>query len=218
MERAAAKAFPQGMTWNVPFDTTKFVGAAIHEVYKTLIEAAVLVLIVILVFLQDWRATLVPATTVPVTIIGAFAAMAVFGFTVNLTTLFAIILAIGIVVDDAIVVVEGAAKHIEHGLTPHDATVKAMDELLGPDHRHHAGADGGVRAGGLPAGLERPDVPPVRARDRRHGRHQRHQRDDPEARAVRPVAAPVDAAGAAQHLLSRASTASMTQPRRATPA
>ena len=89
-------------------------------------------LIVILVFLQDWRATLVPATTVPVTIIGAFAAMAAFGFSVNLTTLFAIILAIGIVVDDAIVVVEGAAKHIEHGLTPHDATVKAMQELLGP--------------------------------------------------------------------------------------
>ena len=126
------KAFPPGMTWNVPFDTTKFVGAAIHEVYKTLIEAAILVLIVILVFLQDWRATLVPATTVPVTIIGAFAAMAVFGFSVNLTTLFAIILAIGIVVDDAIVVVEGAAKHIEQGLSPHDATVKAMDELLGP--------------------------------------------------------------------------------------
>ena len=91
-----------------------------------------LVLVVILVFLQDWRATLVPATTVPVTIIGAFAAMAAFGFSVNLTTLFAIILAIGIVVDDAIVVVEGAAKHIEHGLTPHDATVKAMHELLGP--------------------------------------------------------------------------------------
>ena len=91
-----------------------------------------LVLVVILVFLQDWRATLVPATTVPVTIIGAFAAMAVLGFTVNLSTLFAIILAIGIVVDDAIIVVEGAAKHIEHGLTPHDAAVKAMDELLGP--------------------------------------------------------------------------------------
>src|SRR5436190_8723388 len=125
-------AFPPNLIWSVPFDTTKFVSAAIREVYKTLIEAAVLVLVVILVFLQDWRATLVPATTVPVTIIGAFAAMAAFGFSVNLTTLFAIILAIGIVVDDAIVVVEGAAKHIEHGLTPHDATVKAMHELLGP--------------------------------------------------------------------------------------
>ncbi len=125
-------SFPAGVAWSVPFDTTRFVNSAVHEVYKTLIEAAVLVLLVILVFLQDWRATLVPATTVPVTIIGAFAAMAAMGFTVNLTTLFAIILAIGIVVDDAIVVVEGAAKHIEHGLTPHDATVKAMGELLGP--------------------------------------------------------------------------------------
>jgi HAE1 family hydrophobic/amphiphilic exporter-1 len=127
-----AKAFPEGMEWNIPFDTTKFVSSAVHDVYKTLIEAAVLVLIVILVFLQDWRATLVPATTVPVTIIGAFAAMALLGFTVNLSTLFAIILAIGIVVDDAIIVVEGAAKHIEHGLTPHDAAIKAMDELMGP--------------------------------------------------------------------------------------
>lgn len=127
-----AHTFPQGMTWSVPFDTTKFVNASIHEVYKTLIEAALLVLVVILVFLQDWRATLVPATTVPVTIIGAFAAMALLGFTVNLTTLFAIVLAIGIVVDDAIVVVEGAAKHIEHGLSPHDASIKAMGELLGP--------------------------------------------------------------------------------------
>ena len=127
-----AKAFPQGLTYGVPFDTTRFVNASIHEVYKTLIEAAVLVLIVILVFLQDWRATLVPATTVPVTIIGAFAAMAALGFTVNLSTLFAIILAIGIVVDDAIVVVEGAAHHIERGLTPHDAAIKAMNELFGP--------------------------------------------------------------------------------------
>ena len=126
------KAFPEGMSWTIPFDTTKFVSSAVHDVYRTLIEAALLVLIVILVFLQDWRATLVPATTVPVTIIGAFAAMAALGFSVNLSTLFAIILAIGIVVDDAIIVVEGAAKHIEHGLSPHDAAVKAMDELLGP--------------------------------------------------------------------------------------
>src|SRR5579859_1590930 len=127
-----AKAFPQDVKYDTPFDTTKFVQASINEVYKTLIEAGLLVLIVILVFLQDWRAMLVPATTVPVTIIGAFAAMAALGFTVNLSTLFAIILAIGIVVDDAIVVVEGAAHHIERGLTPHDASIKAMDELFGP--------------------------------------------------------------------------------------
>src|SRR5262249_25836840 len=89
---------------------TTFVEQSIHEVYKTLYEAAILVLIVVLVFLQDWRAMLIPATTVPVTIIGAFAAMAALGFTVNFSTLFAIVLAIGIVVDDAIVVVCRGAR------------------------------------------------------------------------------------------------------------
>src|SRR5690242_5321496 len=127
-----AKAFPQGIKYDTPFDTTKFVNASINEVYKTLIEAGFLVLIVILVFLQDWRAMLVPATTVPVTIIGAFAAMAALGFTINLSTLFAIVLAIGIVVDDAIVVVEGAAHNIEQGLSGHDAAIKAMDALFAP--------------------------------------------------------------------------------------
>jgi hydrophobic/amphiphilic exporter-1 (mainly G- bacteria), HAE1 family len=127
-----SRGFPPGLVYSIPFDTTGFVKASIKDVYKTLIEAAVLVLIVIMVFLQDWRAMLVPATTVPVTIIGAFAAMAALGFTVNLSTLFAIVLAIGIVVDDAIVVVEGAAKYIEQGMSGHDAAIKAMDELLGP--------------------------------------------------------------------------------------
>ncbi|MGY3075517.1 preprotein translocase subunit SecF [Bradyrhizobium sp. LM6.10] len=127
-----AKAFPQGMKYDTPFDTTKFVQASVHEVYMTLIEAGLLVLVVILVFLQDWRAMLVPATTVPVTIIGAFAAMAALGFTINMSTLFAIVLAIGIVVDDAIVVVEGAAHNIEQGMNGHDAAIKAMDQLFAP--------------------------------------------------------------------------------------
>jgi len=129
---ALSRAFPQGLVYTVPFDTTVFVNASIHEVYKTLIEAAVLVLIVILVFLQDWRAMLVPATTVPVTIVGAFAAMWALGFTVNFSTLFAIVLSIGIVVDDAIVVVEGAAHNVEKGMSGHDAAIRAMTELLGP--------------------------------------------------------------------------------------
>jgi HAE1 family hydrophobic/amphiphilic exporter-1 len=129
---ALAAGFPQDVKFNIPFDTTKFVSASINEVYKTLIEAGFLVLIVILVFLQDWRAMLVPATTVPVTIIGAFAAMAALGFTINLSTLFAIVLAIGIVVDDAIVVVEGAAHNIEQGMSGHDAAIKAMDQLFAP--------------------------------------------------------------------------------------
>jgi hydrophobic/amphiphilic exporter-1 (mainly G- bacteria), HAE1 family len=127
-----AKAFPSGIKYDTPFDTTKFVKASINEVYKTLIEAGLLVLIVILVFLQDWRAMLVPATTVPVTIVGAFAAMAALGFTINLSTLFAIVLAIGIVVDDAIVVVEGAAHNIEQGMSGHDAAIRAMDALFAP--------------------------------------------------------------------------------------
>jgi hydrophobic/amphiphilic exporter-1 (mainly G- bacteria), HAE1 family len=109
MARLAA-AFPPGLVHDIPFDTTTFVRASIDEVYRTLVIAAILVLIVIMVFVQDWRAILVPATTVPVTIIGAFAAMAALGFSVNLATLFAIVLAIGIVVDDAIIVVEGAAR------------------------------------------------------------------------------------------------------------
>ncbi|MEO8836671.1 MAG: efflux RND transporter permease subunit, partial [Caldimonas sp.] len=127
-----SRTFPQGLAYSVPFDTTKFVTASIHEVWVTLIEAGVLVLIVILVFLQDWRATLVPATTVPVTIIGSFAAMAALGFTINISTLFGIVLAIGIVVDDAIVIVEGVARYIDRGMSGHDAAIKAMDELFGP--------------------------------------------------------------------------------------
>jgi HAE1 family hydrophobic/amphiphilic exporter-1 len=124
--------FPEGLLYDYPLDTTKFVEASIHEVYKTLIEAGVLVLIVILVFLQDWRAVIIPATTVPVTLIGAFAAMAALGFSVNMLTLFGLVLAIGIVVDDAIVIVEAAAHGVEHGLSPRQATIKAMDQVLGP--------------------------------------------------------------------------------------
>ena len=129
---AMAKQFPPGLRYDSPFDTTMFVKASIDEVYKTLFEAGILVLVVILVFLQNFRATLVPATTVPVTIIGAFVAMLALGFSINLLTLFALILAIGIVVDDAIVIVEGVTQHIERGLTPKNAAIQAMQELMGP--------------------------------------------------------------------------------------
>ncbi|MGA2894978.1 MAG: efflux RND transporter permease subunit [Xanthobacteraceae bacterium] len=127
-----AKSFPPGVSYVTPYDTTKFVKAAIGEVYLTLFEAGILVLIVILVFLQDWRAMLVPATTVPVTLIGAFAAMAALGFSVNLATLFAIVLAIGIVVDDAIVIVEGVSRYVEEGIPGREAAGRAMDDLTGP--------------------------------------------------------------------------------------
>lgn len=127
-----SRNFPPGVASEIPFDTTTFVSASIQEVYKTLIEAAILVLIVILVFLQDWRAMMVPATTVPVTIIGAFAAMAAMGFGVNISTLLAIVLAIGIVVDDAIVIVEGVAQQLERGLPGRAAATEAMGVLVGP--------------------------------------------------------------------------------------
>jgi HAE1 family hydrophobic/amphiphilic exporter-1 len=127
-----SRRFPQDLRYGIPYDTTMFVNASIEEVYHTLYEAGILVLIVILAFLQNFRATLVPATTVPVTIIGAFAGMAALGFTVNLSTLFGIVLAIGIVVDDAIVIVEAVSRYIERGMSGHDSAVKAMDELFGP--------------------------------------------------------------------------------------
>jgi HAE1 family hydrophobic/amphiphilic exporter-1 len=128
-----APSFPAGLTYQVPFDTTLFVRQAIDEVYKTLFEAALLVLVVILLFLQNWRAVLVPATTVPVTIVGAFAGLALFGFSVNLLTLFGLVLAIGIVVDDAIVIVENASHHLEtDDVSPREATARAMDEVTGP--------------------------------------------------------------------------------------
>jgi hydrophobic/amphiphilic exporter-1 (mainly G- bacteria), HAE1 family len=127
-----SKKFPKGLEYSVPFDTTVFVKASVDEVYKTLFEAGILVLLVILLFLQNFRATLVPATTVPVTIIGTFVAMMMLGYSINLLTLFALVLAIGIVVDDAIVIVEGVTRHIERGAAPKEAAIKTMEELFGP--------------------------------------------------------------------------------------
>jgi HAE1 family hydrophobic/amphiphilic exporter-1 len=127
-----SKSFPEGLKYNSLYDTTLFINQSIDAVYSTLLEAGALVLIVIMIFLQNVRAMLIPALTVPVTIIGAFAAMALLGFTVNLMTLFALILAIGIVVDDAIIIVENTSRYIEEGLAPKEATIKAMSELTGP--------------------------------------------------------------------------------------
>jgi HAE1 family hydrophobic/amphiphilic exporter-1 len=127
-----SKDFPEGLKYAIHFDTTRFVREAVSKVYETLFEAGILVLIVIMVFLQNFRAMLVPATTVPVTIIGAFAAMIALGFTINIMTLFALVLAIGIVVDDAIVIVENSSHYIEKGLSPKDAAIRAMSELTGP--------------------------------------------------------------------------------------
>ena len=125
--------FPQGVAYTIPYDTTRFVTASIHEVVKTLFEAVLLVLVVVYIFLQNGRATLIPMLTVPVSLVGTFAFMQVFGFSINTLTLFGLVLAIGIVVDDAIVVVEAVQHKIDHGkLPPKDATKAAMAEVAGP--------------------------------------------------------------------------------------
>lgn len=127
-----AKDFPPGLSWEIAYDTTPYIRESIKEVFKTLRDAILLVAIVVLVFLQSWRSALIPLAAVPVAIIGTFAAMALAGFSLNNLTLFGLVLAIGIVVDDAIVVVEAVEHHIERGLSARDATIKAMQEVSGP--------------------------------------------------------------------------------------
>jgi HAE1 family hydrophobic/amphiphilic exporter-1 len=124
--------FPQGLDYIVALDTTLAVSAGIHEIYKTLIEALLLVILVVYIFLQGWRATLIPLLAVPVSLIGTFVVFPMLGFSINTLSLFGLVLAIGLVVDDAIVVVEAVEQHIERGLTPRDAALKAMEEVSGP--------------------------------------------------------------------------------------
>jgi multidrug efflux pump len=126
------KDFPEGVKYHIRFDTTPFIRESIHEVVRTLFAAVVLVAIVVLVFLQSWRSALIPLVAVPVAIVGTFAVMAAVGFSLNNLTLFGLVLAIGIVVDDAIVVVEAVEHHIEQGMSPRDATIQAMREVSGP--------------------------------------------------------------------------------------
>ncbi|MBS0336685.1 MAG: efflux RND transporter permease subunit, partial [Proteobacteria bacterium] len=127
-----SKNFPQGVTYLVPFDTTRFVIASINEVIHTLLVAAFLVLLVVFVFLQNWRATLIPIIAVPVSLVGAFAGLYAFGFSINTLTLFAMVLAVGIVVDDAIVVLENVERLMaERNLAPMDAAIEAMREVSG---------------------------------------------------------------------------------------
>jgi hydrophobe/amphiphile efflux-1 (HAE1) family protein len=124
--------FPRDMEYLVSLDTTLPVTEGINEIVHTLLEAVVLVIIVVFVFLQNWRATLIPLMTVPVSLIGAFIFFPLLGFSINVLSLLGLVLAIGIVVDDAIVVVEAVMHHLEHGMTPKDATIKAMEEVSGP--------------------------------------------------------------------------------------
>jgi hydrophobe/amphiphile efflux-1 (HAE1) family protein len=128
----ARERFPSGISYRVGFDATRFVKASIADVVVTLFEAIALVVLVVFLFLQNWRATLIPLLAVPVSIIGTFALFPLLGFSINMTSMFGLVLAIGIVVDDAIVVVEAVQHKIDLGLSPRDATVQAMEEVSGP--------------------------------------------------------------------------------------
>jgi hydrophobe/amphiphile efflux-1 (HAE1) family protein len=132
MMQEAKGRFPTGLDYAVSLDTTLAVSAGIHEIYKTLLEAIGLVILVVYIFLQGWRATLIPLLAVPVSLIGTFIVFPLLGFSINTLSLFGLVLAIGLVVDDAIVVVEAVEHHIEHGMTPHDASIRAMEEVSGP--------------------------------------------------------------------------------------
>lgn len=128
-----SKSFPEGMEYAIKFDTTEFISESIDEVVKTLFEAVILVVLVVFIFLQNWRATLIPTIAIPVSLIGTFAVMKALGFSINTISLFGLVLAIGVVVDDAIVVIENVERLItEDGMDPKEATSKAMKEVSGP--------------------------------------------------------------------------------------
>src|SRR5262249_35030275 len=127
-----ARRFPDDVTFGISLDTTLPVTEGIREVLLTLVEAFGLVIVVVFLFLQNWRATIIPLLTVPVALVGSFAVFPVLGFSVNTLSLFGLVLAIGLVIDDAILVVEAVERHIEEGMSPADAAGKAMDEISGP--------------------------------------------------------------------------------------
>ena len=128
----AKKTFPAGIDYALPYDSTMFVRAAISDVAVTLFSAVALVILVVFVFLQNWRATLIPLLTVPVAVVGALALFPLLGFSINMTSIFGLVLAIGIVVDDAIVVVEAVQRNIDDGLPPREATIRAMEQVSAP--------------------------------------------------------------------------------------
>ena len=146
----------------IAFDSTKYIDNAIHEVRKTLIETICIVIVVIFLFLGSLRTVLVPVVAIPVSLIGAVFLMQVFGFTLNLLTLLAIVLSVGLVVDDAIVVVENVERHIREGKTPMRGGAARRARAGRPDHRHDHHAGGGVRADRLPGRPDRRAVPRVR--------------------------------------------------------
>ena len=177
--------FPDGLDYKIVYDTTPFIRESVNEVFNTLRDAVILVGIVVLVFLQDWKAMILPMIDVPVSLIGTFAVMAAMGFSLNNLTLFGLVLAIGIVVDDAIVVLENIERLIATGLDSRTATIQAMEEITGPILAITLVLSSVFIPCCFLGGITRPVLPPVRGDDRRVDDHLGHQRPDDDALARR---------------------------------
>ncbi len=174
------KDFPDDVDYSIAYDPTVFVRDSIEAVIHTLLEALALVVLVVILFLQTWRASIIPLLAVPVSIVGTFAVMNLVHGSINALSLFGLVLAIGIVVDDAIVVVENVERNIHEGLSPHDATIKAMNEVTRSHHRHHSGALRRVRAHRFHHRVDRAILPAVRADHRVFDHHLCFQLIDPQ--------------------------------------
>ncbi len=186
--------FPDGLDYQIVYDTTPFIRESVNEVFYTLRDAVILVALVMLVFLQNWRAAIIPLIAVPVAIVGTFAVMAALGFSLNNLSLFGLVLAIGIVVDDAIVVVENIERWLEQGRRAARGGAQGHGRSDRAGHRRGAGAVRGLRAGRVPGRHQRPVLPPIRRDHRRLDGHLRLQLADaqpgpgrhPAAAARRP--------------------------------
>ena len=174
--------------YTIVYDPTQFIQQSVDAVQETIFEAILLVVLVVIVFLQTWRAAIIPLVAIPVSLIGTFFFMAMFGFTLNNLTLFGLVLAVGIVVDDAIVVVENVERNIAAGLNPHDAAVKSMDEVGARADRDRARAVRGVRPVGFHHRHFRPVLSAIRAHDRGRDRDLADRVADAVAGAVRAAA------------------------------
>ena len=182
-------SFPAGIDYVVPYNSTMFVRAAIKDVLQTLLEAIGLVILVVFIFLQNWRATLIPLLTVPVAVVGTFALFPLLGFSINITSMFGLVLAIGIVVDDAIVVVEAVQRHIDDGMSPREATIAGDGGSVRAGGRDRVHSGGGVHPGGVHRRHQRRDLQAVRADHRGLGAALGLQRALAEPGAVGAAAA-----------------------------
>jgi hydrophobe/amphiphile efflux-1 (HAE1) family protein len=181
--------FPDGVDYRIVYDTTPFINQSINEVFKTLRDAVILVAIVVLVFLQNWRSAIIPLVAVPVAIVGTFAVMAGMGFSLNNLTLFGLVLAIGIVVDDAIVVVEAVEHHVERGLSPQRRDSQGDAASVWPSHRSGPGAQRRVRAVRVHRRHHRTVLPAIRIDHRRFDFDLRLQLADAQPRTDRAALA-----------------------------